>query len=78
MGNYVGELRGKIHCKYRTEAECAKALGWTRQRLNAITTGKRLPSVVELNDLAIVLGVAFDDMANIFLSRMSTNAQQSA
>ena len=60
-------LRGLIYSKFNSEAECADALGWSRQRLNKITNGKKEPDLEEVQALANVHDVSFMEVANIFL-----------
>jgi len=63
----IMELRGLIYSKFKNEARMADALGWSRQRLNKITTGKKIPDLFEVRDIANILGVEFMVVANIFL-----------
>lgn len=67
-GENMNELRGMIYSHFRTEAECARRLGWTRQKLNYITNGKRLPDIRDVNVLAKALDVEVGKLINIFLS----------
>lgn len=61
------ELRGLICSKYRSEAACAREIGWSKQRLNKITTGKKIPDVAELNSIATVLNCDAGDLLHFFL-----------
>lgn len=61
------QLRGIVYSRYRSESEMAKQMGWPKQRLNKITTGLKEPTVQELNELAIALGVDIGFLAKIFL-----------
>lgn len=63
----VKELRGLIYSKFNSEAEFARQLGWSRQKLNKITNGGKAPNVLELNALAIPLNKSVGEMAEIFL-----------
>jgi len=67
------ELSGLIHSKYRSETEMAKAMGWSRQRLNSITTGRKKLDLVEAKQLAVVLNVPISTIAEIFLREESPN-----
>lgn len=78
MSNYVAELRSKIYGKYKSEAEFARSLGWSRQKLNKLTTGKKLPDIEELNQLSSELGIEVGELLHIFLRAKSTNEQQTA
>lgn len=35
----MNELRGMIYTRFKTEADCARQLGWPKQKLNYITNG---------------------------------------
>ena len=70
------ELRGLIYSKYETEKQLAQDLGWTKQRLNVITTGKREPDLEEVEALAEKLGQSVGDMVYLFLRHKSPNRQQ--
>lgn len=63
------ELSGMIHSKYKNESRFADAIGWTKQRLNKITTGKKEPSLSEVALLSNALDESFENVAHIFLSR---------
>lgn len=71
----VIELRGLIYSKYETETQLAHDLGWTKQRLNVITTGKREPDLEEVEALAEKLGKSVGDMVHLFLRHKSPNRQ---
>lgn len=75
MGKII-ELRGLIYGKYETESMLAQDLGWTKQRLNVITTGKREPDLEEVEALAEKLGKPVGEMVYIFLRHKSPNRQQ--
>lgn len=72
------ELKGLIYSKYGKETVLADKLGWTRQRLNKITTGRKTPNIEELNELAQALDEPVDRMMHIFLPKKSPNGQLSA
>ena len=67
-GEKMKELRGIIYARFKTEAECARQLGWPRQKLNYITNGKRMPDIRDVNELAKTLDVDIGKLINIFLS----------
>lgn len=71
----VMELRGLIYGKYDTETQLANELGWTKQRLNVITTGRREPNLEEVEALAGKLDKSVEDMVYIFLRHKSPNRQ---
>ena len=63
------ELCGMIHARYNNEASFADALGWSRQRLNKITNGKKEPDLEEVAAMANGLGEPLEKVANIFLQK---------
>ncbi len=69
----VLDLRGMIYSKFDNEAQAADAMGWSRQRLNKITSGSKEPDLFDVKALADVLGVTFMDVAQIFLQSESTD-----
>lgn len=71
-------LMEAIMKKYPSEAACARAMGWPRQRLNKITTNVREPDLKEVRDLANATDYTVGEMAKIFLDELSPNGQQSA
>ncbi len=72
----VLEFRGLVYSKYNNESDFAKALGWPRQRLNKISAGKKVPSLLELDDMAASLNVEPAYLLDIFLSHASPNRQR--
>ena len=74
----VFELRGLIYAKYENEAQCARKMGWVRQKLSKITNGTKEPDIRELAALAEALDMSMERVAQIFLSKRSPNEQQSA
>lgn len=72
----VIELRGLIYGKYATESQLADELGWSKQRLNLITNGKREPDLEEVAALAEKLDKSVEDMVYLFLRHKSPNRQR--
>ena len=60
------ELNGLIHTMYPNESAMAKAMGWPRQRLNRITSGRKMPDLEETTEIATALKKPLTDVANIF------------
>lgn len=60
-------LCNAIKNHYKSEAECARALGWPRQRLNKITSGIKEPDVHEVNELAVGLQKSVGEVCEFFL-----------
>lgn len=73
----IRALCGLIHSKYDFEIQLAREIGWSKQRLNRITTGAKEPDLSEVYVLSKALNVPFEQMANIFLQAKSPNGQQS-
>lgn len=71
----VSEIRGLIYSQYDSEAQLAQELGWTRQRLNNITIGKKEPDLDEIVALATKLNRPIDEILLIFLRHKSPNRQ---
>lgn len=72
----IRELKALIYGKYDNEIQLANDLGWTKQRLNVITTGRREPDLEEVAALAGKLDTSVGDMVHIFLRYQSPNGQQ--
>ena len=53
--------------QYKTESQAARALGWSRQRLNRITTGRKEPDLKEVDAIAKLLNKSLGEIAAIFL-----------
>lgn len=68
----MNELRGMIYTRFKTEADCARQLGWPKQKLNYITNGKRMPDIKDTVELANTLQVDVGSLISIFLTREST------
>ena len=74
----VSEIRGLIYSKYNTETQLANELGWSKQRLNAITNGVREPDMDEVVALADKLDKPAEEIFLIFLRHKSPNRQFAA
>lgn len=67
--NKVRELKALIYKKYDTEAEFARAIGWPRQRLNKITSGRKEPTISEVNEISVGLDEPVQQIASFFLAK---------
>lgn len=65
----LNTLKTLILNQYGTESALARELGWTRQRLNRITTGRTMPDIEELNALSCSLHKPVGELILIFLPR---------
>jgi DNA-binding phage protein len=63
----VYELRGLIYSKFDSETTFAKHIGWSRQRLYKITSGKKEPDINEVREIAAGLGVDAMLLVDIFI-----------
>ena len=70
------EIKAVISAHFPTESALARELGWPRQRLNKLTTGARLPTIREINDLSRELGMPVGNLVDIFLRIKSPNGQR--
>ena len=72
-------LRGMICSRFGTAANFAAQLNWTKQKLSLILTGKREPTLLEIEQMAKELNQPFIVVANIFLAsshRMGNNQKR--
>lgn len=70
------ELKDMVYRKYKNESAMAASLGWPRQRLNKITTGRRVPTVQEVGEISNALGENVGKIAGLFLSKKSPNGDE--
>ena len=73
MNDARKELKSLIYREFDTEKACAEHMGWTSQRLNKISTGKKEPSVSEVIAFARAVNRPVDYVAQIFLRMASPN-----
>lgn len=69
-------FRGLVYSKYRTIADMARELKWTRQKATNIVNGKQEPSVDDVCDMATALGLSFEDVSKFFLRRKSQKCDE--
>ena len=69
----IMELSGLIHSKYHTESEMADAMGWSRQRLNALVNARKEPSLQDAVEISVALDKPLSVVAGIFLRSKSPN-----
>ena len=72
----IPQLNGLIHTVYNSESDMARAMNWSKQRLNRITTGKKVPDLFDVNAMANALHTSFISVAQIFLPTESTNVDK--
>ena len=61
------DLKNKIKNVCKTEKACAEKMGWTKQRLNKITQGRKIATVVEVEEIARALGEQPKDIIYFFI-----------
>lgn len=61
------ELKRLIRWRFRTESACAEALGWTKQKLNRITTGAVMPNIRTAAELAKALNADEGEVCEMIL-----------
>ena len=69
------KLRALIFGMYDNEAQFAKTISWSKQKLSKIANGNKEPDVLEVKELADGLHVSIEKMVNIFLPEASPNGQ---
>ena len=67
MSEMKRQLSLVIREKFGTEAECARALGWPKQRLNKLVNAIKEPDLTEVAEIALAVGKSVSEVADIFL-----------
>ena len=62
------KLRGLIYSNYRTVADMARKMGWGKQKLWRIITGKQLPNAYEIDAMAKAMQASRYDILDLFLA----------
>lgn len=62
-------FRGLVYSKFKTIADFAQAIGWTRQKATNIVNGVQEPSLADVDKMSKALDVSFEETAGFFLSR---------
>lgn len=60
-------LRGIVYDRYKSIAELADAIGWTRQKATNVVNGNTEPSLDDVDKLSKALGLDFEKTARFFL-----------
>jgi len=71
----ISELRSLIYGKFDSQTDFATALGWSKQRLSKVTSGKKEPSISEVFEIANGLGVDISVAVRIFVQFWTANGQ---
>ena len=63
----ANRLRAEIITQYGTQTAFAKAIGWHPNKVSAIITGKRIPTVDEVAEISENLQLGSEAICDIFL-----------
>ena len=64
-------FRGLVYSKFKTIADFAQAIGWTRQKATNIVNGMQEPSLDDTDKMAKALDLTLDETARFFLPKKS-------
>lgn len=64
-------FRGLVYSKYKSIANFAQAIGWTRQKATNIVNGVQEPSLDDTDKMAKALNLTFSETAQFFLPAKS-------
>lgn len=70
------KLRKLIYGKYETQTAFAKHMKWPVNKVNAMLTGKYVPSLKEVEMISIDLDLDTQSMLDIFLPHISPNGDK--
>lgn len=65
-------LRMAIAQKYHSESECARTLGWSKQKLSKTIIGTRHPKISDLSALSEALNMPVGEVIDFFMRQEST------
>ncbi len=63
----LSDLKTCIAMRFDSESEMARLVGWDRNRLNRITTGAKVPSLLDVTILSMALRMTLDEVTAFFL-----------
>lgn len=64
-------FRGLVYSKFKTIADFAQVIGWTRQKATSIVNGQQEPSLDDTDKMAKALNLSLDETARFFLPKKS-------
>lgn len=64
-------FRGLVYSKFRSIADFAQVIGWTRQKATSIVNGMQEPSLDDTDKMAKALDLTLDETARFFLPKKS-------
>ena len=68
-------LRGEIVAEYRTQTAFADAIGWHKNKVTKMLTGKYKPDTDEVAEIADLLHLDASKFCDIFLPKISPNGE---
>ena len=68
-------LRGEIVAEYRTQTAFADAIGWHKNKVTKLLTGKYKPDTDEVAEITDLLHLDASIFCDIFLPRKSSNGE---
>lgn len=71
----LGRLRGEIVAEYRTQTAFADAIGWHKNKVTNMLTGKYKPDTDEVAKIADLLHLDAPKFCGIFLPKKSPNGE---
>ena len=64
-------LRGIVYSRFKSIADFANCIGWTRQKGTNIVNGITEPSLDDVDKMSKALNMSFEETARFFLSKQS-------
>ena len=64
-------FRGMVYSKFKSIADFAQVIGWTRQKATSIVNGMQEPSLDDTDKMAKALDLTLDETARFFLPKKS-------
>ena len=62
------QFRGVVYSKYKSIADFANSIGWTRQKGSNIVNGITEPSLDDVDKMSKALDMSFEQTARFFLN----------
>ncbi len=72
----VNEFRGAVYSRFPDASAFADKLGWNRQKLSYIMTGKRVPRLSDIQEMATALNMDVCCVASFFLQNESQKCDE--
>jgi DNA-binding XRE family transcriptional regulator len=65
----IAKLRGEIAEAYKTQIAFAQAIGWHKNKVSKLMTGKYLPNIEEAAEISELLRLTRKEYEDIFCSK---------